>query len=155
LYVEDTGEEPKCVICGSPEECEHLVADIDHTFLESWGGAFHDREYEFRSEIETVFLKLLKSGTAKKWQHSDIEQMWDQANTDYTAETDDLMLDGYAFYRLIVELLEAAGAIDHPGSIVDDGGGPGRTSSVSLLYADNPNVVTDKALKNLNSVLAQ
>ena len=66
MFVEDSGEDPKCLICGSLEECEHLVANIDHTFLENWGGAFEDRESEFRSEIEVVFLKLLKTGTLLK-----------------------------------------------------------------------------------------
>jgi hypothetical protein len=154
MYVEDTDEEPKCLICGSMEECGHLVAVIDRSFLECRCGEFSDREHSFRSEIEEVFLDALKSKKSRKWSHEDIEQMWCQACEDYATEGEDFMLDGYAFYRFIVELLEDAGAIDHPGQVVD-GGGPGMTSSVSLLYADRPNVVVDEALKNLKSMLNQ
>ena len=154
MLVEDTGEEPKCLICGSLEECEHLVASIDHTFSEIYGSALEDRDSDFRSEIEGVFLKQLKTGTKMQWQNADIEQMWQQACEDYTAETEDLMLDGYAFYRFLAELLVGAGADKHPGSVIDPGG-PGMTSSVSLLYAENPSAVVDKALKTLQAMLSE
>ena len=154
MYVEDTDEAPKCVICGSTEECTHLVADIDRTFLECNSGEFTDREHDFRSEIEDVFLDALKAGKKREWSHGDIEQMWRQACEDYTTESEDFSLDGYAFYRFMVELLESAGAIDHPGQVIDCSG-PGMTSSVSLLYADKPNVVVDKAFKKLKSILNQ
>lgn len=154
MIVEDTDEEPRCVICGSDEECAHLVANIDRTFLECYCGVFLDWEHTFRSEIQEVFLKLLRSGKEKKWRHDDLEQMWGQASNNYPAEGDDLMLDGYAFYRFVVELLEGAGAIDHPGSVVDDGG-PGMTSSVSLLYSKRPKTVVKLAFKNLRILLKQ
>jgi hypothetical protein len=152
MYIEDTGEEPKCVICGSEEECDHLVANIDRTFLECWGGAFYENEDEFRDEIQSTFIKLLKSGKSRKWPHDDITQMWDQAGEDYAADGEDFRLDGYAFYRLAVELLVEAGAIDPPGQVIDEGG-PGMTSSVSILYAEEPAKVTEKALKKLQSML--
>jgi hypothetical protein len=152
MYVEDTDETPKCVICGSEEDCKHLVANIDRTFLECYCGAFYEKEADFRFEIESTFLELLKSGKSRKWAHDDITQMWDQACEDFTTEGEDFMLDGYAFYRFTVELLENAGAIDHPGQVIDEGG-PGMTSSVSLLYADKPNDVIAKALKTLHSML--
>jgi len=155
MYVEDADGGPKCVICGSEEECKHLVANIDRTYLECYCGAFCETEYKFRDEIEDTFLKLLKSGKSKKWKHDDITQMWDQAGKDFTTEGEDFMLDGYAFYRFAVELLEDAGAIDHPGHVVDDCGIPGMTSSVSLLYADKPKAVVGKALKNLKSMLTR
>jgi hypothetical protein len=154
MYVEDSDEQPKCVICGSEDECTHLVADIDRTFLECWGGAFNERETEFREAIETAFLKLLNSKNSRKWSHDDIEQMWRQACEDYITEGGDFTLDGYAFYRLVVELLVSAGAVDPPGQVIDDGG-PGMTSSVSLLYADKPDNVTDKALNSLKALLNQ
>ena len=48
----------------------------------------------------------------------------------------------------MVELLEDAGAVRYPGPVIHEGG-PGMSSSYSLLYADTPNVVIDAALKNL------
>ena len=44
MHDENIGEEPKCVICGSSEDCEHLVACIDRTFAECEGGALCDRD---------------------------------------------------------------------------------------------------------------
>jgi hypothetical protein len=152
MYDENTREEPRCVICGSVEDCGHLVACIDHTWILCDSGALYERDWEFRSEIETAFLKLLETGKKTTWQHSEVEELWSQARADYDAATEDLMLDGYVFFRLMVELLRGAGAIDYPGPVVDDGP-PGFSCSYSLLYADTPNVVVDKALKNLRSIL--
>lgn len=154
MYVEETDEEPKCVICGSEDECKHLVANIDHTFLECYCGAFYEQEHDFRNEIESTFLVLLKSGKSRKWKHDDITQMWDEACKDFNTEGEDFMLDGYAFYRFAVELLEGAGAIDHPGQVID-GGGPGMTSSVSLLYSKRPKAVVKLAFKSLRILLKQ
>lgn len=52
----------------------------------------------------------------------------------------------------MIELLEDAGAIDHPGSFVDEGG-PGFSSACSLLYAENPSAVLDNARKGLRKIL--
>ena len=83
MRVEDTDEEPKCVICGSSDDCGHMVACIDHTYLDCDGGALYERTWDFRSEIETAFLDALKSGQEKNWQNSDLEQMWDWARENF------------------------------------------------------------------------
>ena len=51
----DTGEELKCVICGSVEwyECGHLVACYDHTYCEVDGGAL---EYRVRGDGPPLVL---------------------------------------------------------------------------------------------------
>ncbi len=153
MIDEDTGEEPKCVLCGPVEHCRHLVACIDHTFSECNNGALYERDWEFRSEIETEFLKLLKTGSKTTWQHSEVEELWSQAQADYDVATEDLMLDSDVFFRLMAELLIGAGAINYPGPVVHYAAFPGGSSSYSLLYADAPKVVVDKALKNLRSIL--
>ena len=61
-------------------------------------------------------------------------------------DQNDLMLDGIVFYRLVIGMLLEAGAIDHPGQIIDEGG-PGMTSAVTLLYAHNPKEVIEFAMK--------
>jgi hypothetical protein len=152
MYNEDTGEEPKCMFCDSEEGCDHFVACIDRTFNECSSGALYDRDWEFSSEIKTEFLRLLKSGREKKWDDSSIEDLWGEAKANFDAETEDVILEGIYFYRLLIELLEDAGAIDHPGSIVDEGG-PGMSSAYTLLFADNPKSVVDDALKNLKKIL--
>ena len=64
------------------------------------------------------------------------------------------MLDGIVFYRLVVGMLLAAGAIDHPGQIIDEGG-PGMTSAVTLLYAHDPKEVIESAMKALQLSLKE
>ena len=154
MIDENTGEEPKCVICGSIDECSHLLASIDHTFLECDSGALYDQDIEFRLEIEAVFLKNLMSGTKTKWENNELEELWGQAQTDFNNEGKDLMLDGYIFYRFLCGLLENAGAINHPGSIAVYGG-PGMSSAITLLYAEQPDRIIAKAMKNLKSTLGQ
>ena len=64
----------------------------------------------------------------------------------YGHDQNDLMLDGIVFYRLVIGMLLEAGAIDHPGQIIDEGG-PELTPAVTLLYARNPKEVVEFAMK--------
>ena len=72
----------------------------------------------------------------------------------YDHDRNELMLDGIVFYRLVVGMLLEAGAIDHPGQIIDEGG-PGMTSAVTLLYAHNPKEVIESAMKALQLSLKE
>ena len=72
----------------------------------------------------------------------------------YDHDQIDLMLDGIVFYRLVIGMLLEAGAIDHPGQIIDEGG-PGMTSAATLLYAHNPTEVIESALKATNLSLKE
>ena len=64
----------------------------------------------------------------------------------YDYDQNDLTLDGTVFYRLVIGILLEAGAIDHPGQIIDEGG-PEMTSAVTLRYAHNPKEVIESAMK--------
>ena len=64
------------------------------------------------------------------------------------------MLDGIVFYRPVIGMLLEAGAINHPGQIIDEGG-PGMTSAVILLYAHNPKEVIEFAMKALQLSLKE
>ena len=66
----------------------------------------------------------------------------------------DLMLDGIVFHRLVIGMLLGAGAIDHLGQIIDEGG-PGMTSAVTLLYARDPKEVIESAMKALQLSLKE
>jgi hypothetical protein len=154
MHDEDTGEEPRCVICGSLDDCEHLVACIDRTFGECEGGALYYRDGEFWSKIEMAFIVALKSGIEKKWHRGELEELWDYARNENDVEEKYVGLDKFAFIRLLVELLEDAGAIRRPGAWVTDGG-PGMSSSYSLLYAEKPNAVIGEALKGLRAILIE
>tara|TARA_Y100001968_G_scaffold245982_1_gene230157 strand:+ start:1101 stop:1580 length:480 start_codon:yes stop_codon:yes gene_type:complete len=150
---EDTGEEAKCVICGSVEICEHCVACIDRTFLECEGGEMFDRHYEFSSAIEDAFKTALKSELEINWENGFLQELWNERREYNDPETEEIEieLDGHVFWRLVVELLEKAGAINPEGFVCH--GGPGMTSSYSLLYAEKPGTIVDKALANLKTAL--
>jgi hypothetical protein len=64
-----------------------------------------------------------------------------------------VVIDGYLFFPLLIDLLLECGAIEHEGSIIDPGG-PGMTSAVSLTFAANPKEVVDKALNSLKTKLS-
>ena len=70
----------------------------------------------------------------------------------YSSEDDYVSLDGYVLNRLIIELFEEAGGDQYQGPI-DDGGGPGFASAITLLYAQNSQEVFELALSKLNQQL--
>ena len=152
MIVEETGEEPKCPICDAEEHCSHIVANIDRTFLECYDGEFYERESDFRSEIEDAFIKKIKSGSPNEWILDDLNELLRGSLDSYDQDQNYLMLDGIVFYRLVIGMLLEAGAIDHPGQIIDKGGSR-MTSAVTLLYAHDPKEVIESAIKSKIMVL--
>lgn len=151
---EDTGEEVVCPICNAIEywTCGHLVASLDRSFGECRGGALSDREVEFSSIIEDAFLPHLKDGSKPSFGYSSFEELWDAAKENFSSRDGYVVLDGDIWQRVMIEHLEDAGAFDLPGPLMDPGG-PGMTSSMSLLFADKPNEVVGKALQDFVSEL--
>ena len=97
-------------------------------------------------------MKSLTSETEAQWLQEELAELWAEARSGYKAESEYLDLDGYIFFRVMIDLLRNAGAIDYPGSVCDDSG-PGMSSSFSLLYGHAPKVVVDTALRDLKSML--
>ena len=151
---EDTGEEVACPICGALEywDCGHLVASLDRSFCECQGGELYDRMSEFSSILESAFLPHLKQGSAPDIKGLDLEELWKVARQNFDPNYDDVDLDGFIFQRVVIELLREAGAYYLPGSLMDPGG-PGMTSSISVLFAEEPARVIEKAICNLNAQL--
>ena len=152
MIVEETGDGPKCPICNADEDCNHLVANIDTTFLECYAGEFYERESDFRSEIEDTFIEKIKGSAEIVWKQDDINELWRESLDNYDPDEDYMMLDGHVFYRIVIDMLLDAGAIDHPGQVIDEGG-PGMTSAVSLLYAHDPKEVVASAMIALQASL--
>jgi hypothetical protein len=152
MIVEETGDSPICPICHADEHCNHLVADIDRTFLECHEGEFHEWEDNFRSEIQNTFIENMERAAKPVWKLDEISELWRNSLSSYDRDENYVDLDGYVYYRLVVEMLENAGAIDHAGQVIDESG-PGMTSAVTLLYAHNPKMVVGSALKALQSSL--
>ncbi len=152
MIVEDTGESPKCPICNAKEQCSHLVANIDRTFLHCYAGVFYELESDFRSEIGSTFIEKIKGAAESAWILDDLNDLWRESLDNYDREEDFIMLDGDVFYRLVIDMLLDAGAIDHPGLVIDEGG-PGMTSAVSLLFAHDPKEVVESAMIALQASL--
>lgn len=154
MHNEDTGEEIQCVYCGSPDDCAHLLAVIDKTFVECSGGWAYDRYGEFQRTIEKVFLASLLKGSDEQpvWEDPELVELWTGAVADYSADDEYVSLDGSVLNRLIIELFNEAGGDEYPGPI-DDGGGPGFASAITLFYAQNPQDVFELALSKLSEQL--
>ena len=63
--IEETGKEPTCPVCGSPDygDCGHLVADLDRSFCECQGGELYEKMAEFLNLVEGAFLSHLTENT--------------------------------------------------------------------------------------------
>ncbi|MGG7643914.1 hypothetical protein ACQ5SP_03780 [Rhodovulum sp. YNF3179] len=151
---EETGRDVVCPICNSPEywECGHLVASLDRSFLDCYGGALFDRYGEVSSRIEEAFVRRISENRDPVFKNQDLDHIWKYARERFQPEDEDVEIEGYALQRLIVTLLEDAGAHDLPGSLMDPGG-PGMTSSMSVLFAHEPNKVVRKTFYRLARLL--
>ena len=152
---EDTGEPIQCPHCGSKDDCPHLLAVIDSSFLECSGGYAYDRFNEFRAKIEESFLKYLQTGKAsgRKWNNPELRELWTYADSQYP-ETGEVDIDGDVLFRLIVDLLEEAGGEEYYGPI-DDEGGPRFSSAITLFYSKNPQDVFERAISDLDDYLGK
>ena len=151
---EDTGEEVVCPICDATEywECGHLVASLDRSFCDCYGGALYDHYGDFSSMIEEALLPQMSEKSSPRFENADLEQIWEHANETFNPEDDYIDLDRYALQRLLISLLEETGACEPPGSLIVPGG-PGMTSSMVLLFADEPENVVKETLIQLASKL--
>jgi len=150
---EDTDEEVTCPICGVVDDmCAHIVASIDRTFSETHAGEFYERETEFRALVEEAFLPHLQKGVKMDWGGGILNELWSEAVANYSAEYEEVALDGFCFYQLVDELFTEAGAIEPAGPIIDDGP-PGMSSAVSLYYSEDPKQIVDDAYSRLVEML--
>ena len=148
---EDTGEKVVCPVCDAAEfwDCGHLVASFDRNFCECQGGFFYDSMHQFSLLIEGAFLLHLQKSSEPSLNYDALPGLWDEAKNNFEPGDEDYVdLDGDILQRFLSELLEEAGAFEASGSLMDPGG-PGMTSSMSLLFSDNPSEVIRKALWQL------
>ncbi|WBQ13034.1 hypothetical protein L2D00_14460 [Hyphomonadaceae bacterium BL14] len=152
---EDSREKVTCLICDADDywNCGHLVASFDQSFCDCYGGEAHDHLSDFSSTIEEAFLTHLRNGGEPSFNNATIDALWEGARRNSEPDEDFVDLDGYIFQRLLIELLEGAGAQQPPGSLIDPGG-PGMTSSMSLLFAEEPPKVVAVALQGLSDELS-
>jgi hypothetical protein len=151
---EDTGKKIRCPYCASSDDCAHYLALIDRTFNECSSGYAYERYHEFQTLIEVAFLRLLRRGDHKgcPWSSETLRELWEYACEAHSLKGDDVSVDQYLLTRLIIELFEAAGAVEYPGSI-DSSGAPGYCSAWTLFHAKNPRTVFEAALAKLKVLL--
>lgn len=156
MWNEDTGEEVKCIICGKGYECEHLLALFDQTFGDCKQGYACDHLNEFEGVITSQFIKALSEGKGNDhdWGDDGINEIWSDSILNCDLENSDLDFERGLLFRLIIEMFEQCGGNEYPG-LIDDGGGPGNSSSVKLFFADNPKEVLEGAHGALKSKLRQ
>lgn len=145
-----------CPICRSENisDCGHMVGSFDRTFCDCYGGAVVDHLFDFRLIIEATFLSHIKEGVEPSLKNTTIKELWESVNPNSDLDEDGLDLDGYVLQRLVIELLKDAGAHEPPGSLIVPGG-PGMTSSMTELFAEEPSQVVDRALQCLSNEIRE
>jgi hypothetical protein len=154
MHDEDTGEAIQCPYCESEDHCEHLLAVLDHSFLQCSGGYAYERFDEFDECLRKAFGPKLRDSTAAShdWKNSMITELWAWAKENAGEDGDSVIIDGDVLLRLVVELLEDAGGDEYPG-LIDTGGGASYSSVITLFHASSPKAVFNDAVKKLRELL--
>jgi hypothetical protein len=143
---EETGQESTCMFCNSSDDCPHLVAVIDRTFAECNGGELYKAIAAIRELLSETLLGMIEKAEDPDGNRVDYElaAIFREAieNCD-PAHPDDIYIDEGMFLEWLVSELIDAGAEEPPGYIVEEGG-PGQSSALTLLYAENPKHVIHK-----------
>ena len=159
IFDEETGEEPSCMFCDGTEECSHLLADIDHTFNDCAGGTLYVHIGDLREillmRVRSLLECKIKSKPRGDLIDKEIYRLIKEAVEGFDPEyPEEVSVDEYEFLELLVELFIAAGADEHPGHMVEEGG-PGQSSRLTLLYAENPDEVIKAVKERLRRTVAK
>lgn len=143
---EGTGQEPSCIFCKSKSDCSHLVAVIDRSFAGCNGGVLFQNIDNLRSLLTGIITGMVQA--AGEFDESlvdyEIAAIFRKAFENHdSAYPDDIYIDDGLFLQWLVTALIDAGADEPPGYIVEEGG-PGQSSALTLLYAENPKQVIQK-----------
>lgn len=149
--IEETGQQPTCPVCQSSDywDCGHLVASFDRSFCECQGGELYKRMPEFSNLVENAFLSHLTKKAVPSVGEWELDELWKTAHESFESDEEYIELDGDIFQRVLIQLLEDSGAFELPERLMDLGG-PGMTSSMSLLFAEEPAKVIELAVKKLS-----
>ena len=143
----------ECPYCGSGDDCPHLLAVFDITFGECNGGHCFNKIPEVTEAVEEAFRKALSAENLEdvSWGNYYLDETWQTALTEYSGEPKDLLIDQGTLLGLFAELLEENGATLYDTYFE---GGPGMSSALQILYAEDPKAVYANAEGQLRDSLA-
>jgi hypothetical protein len=153
---ENTGDTPACPICKAERywDCGHLVANFDMTFGECQNGAIYDRMDEFTDALDRAFLIHLTKGADPYFSDMEIQCAWDSALENFEPEDETANIERGLVLQALASRLIDCGACELEGDFLDEGG-PGMSSAVTLLFAENPSEVIEKALAAWLKIIAE
>jgi len=157
VFDEDTGQEPSCIICGATGDCPHLVACIDITFSDCSGGILYDHIGELRGFLEDAILARIKRKGVSELPCTNtvMDEIFTEAIQQYDPEyIDYVYIDERLFLNFLIDALIDSGADEFEAGLVEDGG-PGQSSAITLLYAEDPLQVIRVARKALENAVAK
>lgn len=143
-------EDVSCPYCESSESCEHLLACIDPLNY-SLGGRFEGLDQEFVYRIQKAFLPYLKEGhSGPDWKSEEISELWDWAQSNWSAGDEEIAMDEVVLFRLMSELLTEAAEHADFGSELE---GYGHETEYCIIYDDNPERVLGRTIRSLDKLL--
>jgi hypothetical protein len=151
---EETGDKAACIFCNLHDDCPHLVAIIDKTFTTCNGGALYEHIGKLETYLTDIILGI-KEATGYINQSElgfHFSEIYQVALRDYDPKYPEFVyIDQGIFFEWLNEALIKAGAEESTGYFVEEGG-PGQSSALSYLYAQNPKVVVESVVNTLNDI---
>ena len=151
---EETGDKATCIFCNLHDDCPHLVAIIDKTFTTCNGGALYEHIGKLEAYLTDIILGI-KEATGYINQSElgfHFSEIYQVALRNYDPKYPEFVyIDQGIFFVWLNEALIKAGAEESTGYFVEEGG-PGQSSALSYLYAQNPKVVVQSVVNNLNDI---
>ncbi len=148
-------DDPECPFCGATSECAHLLAALDETFAEYNGGLLFAWRKEFRDVVAKGFHTLRAASKPRRvnFKLETLQELWDELEHDAGVDDEDLAsyLDEYVLMRLLIDLLEQDEAVETHWRINE--GGPGFSSSIATMYAEDPETVFLHMMASLQRAL--
>ena len=151
--IEDEVEdEAKCPVCDSETGCEHLVAVIDFQFCDIQAGALSDSEEPLDACIRAAFQAAHEAHPRKPafYRSKRMCALYRVSEVEQKGEVCQVSIPPSQISRLVVDLLREAGAV---GSIRELNQGPGWSTEVAELHAEDPVAVIERCRQLLRAEL--